>query len=122
MEMLDKMRGWIFPLLLLAIVASPVSFAQEEAIESLRQTSKAFAAVARKASPAVVFIQVESTREGAVPTPFPPFGEEFPFGDDLFKRFFGDQFPGVPPSQVPQAPRRAIGQGSGFVFESKEAL
>lgn len=115
------------PLLLLLPLFSTHSLAQKGGIESLRETSKAFASVARQASPSVVFIQVESSREGAAQAPFAtPFGDEFPFGDDFFRRFFGDEFPGVPrrpgPGPSPQQRPPAIGQGSGFVFSSKRSL
>tara|TARA_R110002167_G_scaffold8694_3_gene39796 strand:- start:21155 stop:22630 length:1476 start_codon:yes stop_codon:yes gene_type:complete len=94
--------------------------------ESLRQTGKAFASVARAVSPSVVFIQVEGKAAPTSIRGFPsPFGEEWPFGDDLFKRFFGDPFPGSPKMPKPQAPRgerHAIGQGSGFVFAAKDGL
>ncbi len=91
--------------------------AQDGGIESLRQTGKAFAAVARKVSPAVVYIQVESRRDA----PGYADGQGFPFGDDLFRRFFGDNFPGFTPHA--QVPRTAVSQGSGFVFgHGKEAV
>ncbi len=77
----------------------------DAAVESLRQTGKAFASVARSVSPAVVFIQVEGTREQG-PAPFGP--------DDFLRRFFGDELPGAP--QQPPGQRRVFGQGSGFVF------
>ena len=78
-------------------------------------------------SPSVVFfIQTEGKSTGSSITRFSaPFNQQGPFGDDLFKRFFGDQLPGIPrmPKQeVPQRERRAIGQGSGFVFPAKDGL
>jgi serine protease Do len=98
--------------------------AAEDALASLRQTGKAFAAVARAVSPSVVFIQVEgkaSTPEASLS----PFGDQWPFGDDFFRRFFGDPSPGSPRAPRPEGPqgeRRATGQGSGFVFASKDGL
>ncbi|WP_221894049.1 hypothetical protein [Bathymodiolus japonicus methanotrophic gill symbiont] len=47
-------------LILLCFIALP-AYGQEEVIESLRSTSKAFASIARKVSPSVVFVQVESS-------------------------------------------------------------
>jgi serine protease Do len=93
-------------------------------IESLRQSGKAFASVARDASPSVVHIQTEvsSAQPGAGAGPAIPFGDQLPFGDEFFKRFFGDRFPGIPRQEMPQRERRAIGQGSGFVFASKDGL
>jgi serine protease Do len=99
--------------------------ARDGGLESLRQTGKAFAEVAREVSPSVVFIQTEGKTSGSSITRFSsPFDEQWQFGDDLFKPFFGDRFPGVPRTQ-PETPRRegrAIGQGSGFVFSAKEGL
>ena len=112
--------------MLLVLVLLPVDLlAQGNGIESLRQTSKAFAEVARKVSPSVVLIQVERETEAAQISPFGfPFGdgERFPFGDDFFKRFFGDRFPDMPrfneQGKQPGKQRSVVGQGSGFVFVS----
>jgi serine protease Do len=107
-------------LLLLLLVFSSAVQALDGGVESLRQTGKAFASVARAVSPSVVYIQVEGKTSAASIHGIPS-----PFGDDLFKRFFGDQFPGVPKIPKPEAPRgerRAIGQGSGFVFAAKDGL
>lgn len=86
-------------------------------IVNLRQTSKAFASVAKKVSPSVVFIQVESVKKDL---PYNPFAS--PFGDDLFKRFFGDTLPGIPKQQQTPTEKRIMGQGSGFVFSTKKSL
>ena len=98
----------------------------DEGIDNLRETGKAFASVARKVSPSVVFLQVESKAADSSVTQFSPPFSEFPFGDDLFKRFFGDQFPGFPrfdnPRGKPRGEQRALGQGSGFVFAVKDGL
>lgn len=92
-------------------------------IESLRQTGKAFASVAQSVSPSVVFIQVEGKTSGPATTQFSsPFGEDWPFGDDFFKRFFGDQFQPPPQGKAPQDKRRVTGQGSGFVFAAQDGL
>ena len=104
------------PLILLFVFAPAVQ-ALDGGIENLRQTGKAFAAVARAVSPSVVFIQVEAKTAAAAIRGIPS-----PFGDDLFERFFGDQYPGMPKQPQPEAPRgerRAIAQGSGFVFAAK---
>lgn len=107
-------------LLLIWAFALP-AYAQEDGIENLRNTSKAFASVARKVSPSVVFIQVESTQAQPSIQQFSiPFGQGSPFNDDLLKRFFGDQFrriPQVPGQQGIQPRRKMMGQGSGFVFK-----
>ena len=120
-------RNLIMQLLLLSIclIALPV-YALNGGVESLKQTSKAFASVAKSVSPSVVFIQVESKASDSTITQFSsPFGDEWPFGDDLFKRFFGDDFTGIPRgprSDTPQSERKTIGQGSGFVFAAKNGL
>jgi serine protease Do len=111
---------------ILLLVFVSAAHALDGGVESLRQTGKAFASVARAVSPSVVFIQVEGKASPTAISGFSsPFGQEFPFGDDLFKRFFGDQFSGIPqmPKQEePKHERRAIGQGSGFVFAAKDGL
>jgi serine protease Do len=106
-------------LLTAALLLPPTAVAAQpepdpSAIASLRETGKAFAAVARAVSPSVVFIQVES-RARAQPN---PFGPGSPFGDDFLRRFFGDQFPGTPQEPAPGERNRVTGQGSGFVFRS----
>jgi serine protease Do len=89
---------------------------QDNGIDSLRQTSKAFASVARSVSPSVVFIQVQS--KGAITRHFPfPFEDNDAFGHDLFERF--RDF--LPPN-VPQNQPKVIGQGAGFVFLIKDRL
>lgn len=109
-----------------ALVVLPANALDDVAVESLRQTGKAFASVAQAVSPGVVFIQVEGKSTPAGVQRFSsPFGEEWPFGDDLFERFFGERLPGVPEMPKPERPggeRRAIGQGSGFVFAAKDGL
>ncbi len=81
---------------------SPVNAAAEEkAIESLRQTGKAFSSVAKKVSPSVVFIRMERRRQS-------PFHGS-PFDEEFLRRFFGV------PGDIPQE-RTEVGQGSGFIF------
>ena len=95
------------------IFLMPSAWAQDGGIESLRQTGKAFSTVAKKVAPSVAFIQVEERsvveEEG-----------NRAFRDDLFRRFFGDDFPGLSRRSGPRKPRHTIGQGSGFVFATKE--
>ncbi|PLX81504.1 MAG: serine protease [Desulfuromonas sp.] len=92
----------------LVLFLGGTAVAQEQGLESLRQTGKAFRSVARDVSPAVVFIQVEKTEQGRSM-------EEFlgPFGDEFFRRFFGEP-PQRQPKQRPK--RRSMGQGSGFII------
>ena len=70
--------------LTVALFISPAR-AQQGALDNLRNTGKAFATVAKKVSPSVVFIKVEKTVTSAS-----PFGPSMPFGDDFFRRFFGN--------------------------------
>lgn len=118
-----------FIALMLGLMVPADLLAQGNGIESLRQTSKAFAEVARKVSPSVVLIQIERETEAAQISPFGfPFGdgERWPLGDDLFKRFFGDRFPDTPRFNAPEKQSgkqpSVVGQGSGFVFSSNNKL
>jgi serine protease Do len=108
-------------LLTLLIVVTPLpAFGQEGGIDNLRETGKAFASVARAVSPSVVYIQVESrapaSGKGESPS---PFGERWPFDDDFFRRYFGEEFPGLPRREAPQGERPALGQGSGFIYAAE---
>lgn len=107
-------------LFLCAFAPSPLQ-AQENAIESLKETSKAFASVAKSVSPSVVFIQVES-RSPATTYHEYPFGEDWPFSDDFLRRFFGEDFPGFQAPQQPEGERRSVNQGSGFVFAGRDGV
>jgi len=86
--------------------------------ETLRETSKAFTAVANKAIPAVVFVNVEKTIEvGSAYGGRSPFGFDdshgfFDFDEDFLERFFGYRQPRQ------RAPRKyqERGQGSGFII------
>jgi len=106
--------------LMALLISAPSVQAADKGIESLRQMGKAFASVAKKVSPAVVFIKVEKKIQSQ-PTFefFSPFGDEgFPFGDEFFRRFFGIPFHEQPRRRLPEPPRRQrriLGQGSGFI-------
>ena len=80
------------------LTAVPVISANDADLAPLKQASKAFSSVAKKAAPAVVFIKVEKTigTGGAV-----PFGNSDPFG------FFNDRQP---------REYHQMGQGSGFII------
>ena len=95
----------------------PVHAIKDSGINNLRQTSKAFASVAKLVSPSVVFIKVESVQKNFPQSPF-----ESPFDDDLFKRFFGERFHGFPPLQQPPTEHRVVAQGSGFVYAIDKGL
>ncbi len=106
-------------LLLFTFICLPVQ-SQETGIESLRETGKAFASVAKKVSPAVVNIQVEkivTNQSTQIPSPF-----EGGVPDEFFRHFFGPNFPGQQPDQsrkfqqMPQPEQRMSGQGSGFII------
>ncbi len=86
---------------------APVS-ESTQAIELALELSKAFAQVAKKAGPAVVFVQVEKVVERApAMEPF-PFGGPFDFfGQDFFERFFRQRFP---------RKFKQMGAGSGFII------
>ncbi|WP_114327417.1 hypothetical protein [Candidatus Colwellia aromaticivorans] len=60
----------IIVLLVLLFFVKPVQ-SQDNGIESLRQSSKAFASVAYCGSPSIVFIQVESTKRYSLYPQFP---------------------------------------------------
>lgn len=109
----------IITLFVLLFFTSPVN-SQDIGIESLRKTSKAFASVASSTSPSVVFIQVEGSKSYLSYHQFPmPFEDEWPFGAELFERFFGGKFrEDLKPRKQP----KIIGQGSGFIFASKDSL
>ncbi|MDZ7668253.1 MAG: hypothetical protein U5Q16_02130 [Gammaproteobacteria bacterium] len=106
----NRLLSVITVLLLAGVPAFAVAATDTSGVENLRETGKAFASVARSVSPSVVFLQVESTRERG--------GRQFG-PDDFLRRFFGDQFPGVP-DQQPERERRVFGQGSGFVFARRD--
>jgi serine protease Do len=110
-------RYFFLPLLALMFVMPPALQAQEGGIESLRQTGKAFASVARKVSPSVVFIQVESIEETRGSSGFTS-----PFSDELFRHFFGDSFPGFGGERQRGQRKRKVGQGSGFVFSLDDGV
>jgi len=83
-------RLTMLALLLPLLVRPGVLLARDGGIEGLRQTGKAFSAVAKRAAPAVVFVQAEvrAARDGARQ-------DIWPFHDDLVRRFFGDYVPGL---------------------------
>ncbi|NPB09252.1 MAG: DegQ family serine endoprotease, partial [Thermodesulfobacteria bacterium] len=87
---------------------APASAESPRAIELALELSKAFAEVAKKAGPAVVFVQVEKVVERApAMEPF-PFGGPFDFfGNDFFERFFRQRFP---------RKFKQMGAGSGFII------
>jgi len=122
------MTKFTWVLFLLFPLLSPVpAGAIDGGLESLRESGKAFASVAQVVSPSVVNIQVQASSPAAAATGAPlPFDEQHPFGDEFFKRFFGERFRGIPRQETPRGELRperpSIGQGSGFVFAVKDGL
>jgi len=114
----------IVSLIICLTLLAPVTsvYSQEGGIESLRKTGKAFASVAKRVSPAVVFIQVEKMiSQPSVDFFFPFGGEQNPLGDNFLKHFFGEPFQQTPRHQKPQHPQpkqREVGQGSGFIVSA----
>ncbi|MET0026026.1 MAG: DegQ family serine endoprotease [Candidatus Thiodiazotropha sp.] len=124
--MKSRIFNHLFLITISLFMISAQVHAQEGGLENLRQTGKAFASVARSVSPSVVFIQVETTaQQPSNINQGMPFSQPWPFGDDMLKRFFGDQYHGSPhmtPRQSQPQQRRAIGQGSGFIFATQDGL
>ncbi len=95
-----------YAFLFLALTASLVAD-DTPCVCSPAQISKAFTTVAKKSTPAVVFIKVQSSSPDAEDTPYQnPYGFN---GDDFFNRFFGS------PYGAPQRPQPQLSQGSGFL-------
>jgi len=105
MNTLKRCLGMV---LMVAVLSPMVSAAEDNGIETLRKTSKAFTEVAKKAVPAVVAVQVEQE----VQSDMDMFGNS-PFDDEFFRRFFG-------PRSSPRnsEPRIRRGQGSGFIISA----
>jgi serine protease Do len=103
----------ISTLVLLLITPFYAIAADQDSIGALKQMGKAFASIAEKASPAVVGLKAEQTVSQDSQSYY-----ESPFGDDLFKYFFG---PGVPRQRTPRSPQHRnrqsqIALGSGFII------
>lgn len=106
--------GMLVMLLSALLGTASIAAAQDKGLESLKQTGQAFRHVAKKVSPAVVFIKVEKEVSSQGSTEFfSPFGR--PFDDDFFHRFFGTPPQFQQPHQAPKK-RREAGQGSGFLI------
>ena len=110
-----KLFGFLLLLLSLLVLGSPALLAQDTGLESLRETGKAFRSVAREISPAVVFIQVEKEVEVRSRDPWSNPFEGSPFGEEFFRRFFGEPPRGEAPDRQQ---RRTTGQGSGFLISA----
>ncbi|MCE5186783.1 MAG: DegQ family serine endoprotease [Planctomycetaceae bacterium] len=99
-------------LLIALFVLSPLFAQDENSVETLRKTGRAFASIAQRTEGAVVGIQSELKMEaGAQAVPQWPFQNP---GDNLFDWFFR-QTP--PDDNTPQQPDRyQLAQGSGFII------
>ncbi len=103
----SKAKITVLGLIIFAIAAMPPAVLAEKGIATLRETSKAFVEVARKAIPAVVSVKVEKTIKERGQSYYSPFDE------DLLERFFGPRYYRRPPRE-----RQQVGQGSGFIISS----
>jgi serine protease Do len=113
--------------LLLFLVTPFPAFSQgkegKDSVDILRQTGKAFAKIAEKASPAVVGLEAQRT----VTREFSPFeGSPFddqvnPFSDDFWDYFFHRRSPS-PRQRSPRTPQRrqdvTTAKGSGFIISA----
>lgn len=102
--------GMLVMLLLMLVGTARFTAAQDKGLESLKQSGQAFRHVAKKVSPAVVFIKVEKNVSAQGSAEY-----YSPFNDDFFRRFFGQPPQFRQPHQTPQK-RREAGQGSGFLI------
>ncbi len=96
---------WTVLLMFVMVSAAWVQADDSNGIETLRKASRAFSEVAKKATPAVVAVQVETVvrmSDGFTGSPF---------DDEFFERFFGPR----QRSRTPQERRRS-GQASGFII------
>jgi serine protease Do len=104
-----------------ALLSSPQASAQiqvennDDCVCSPEQTSKAFTRVAKKSTPAVVFIKVQTNAPEQDENGY-PHGYQNPYdfnADDFFHRFFGMPYRGGPQKPAPQ-----LSQGSGFLVSA----
>ncbi|MEK9658252.1 MAG: DegQ family serine endoprotease [bacterium] len=97
------------------------SFSSSDDSFRVRRTGKAFTRVAKSASSAVVFVQVE--KEIQPRRQSSPYGYEDFFNDEFFKQFFGDAY-GRYEKSSPQSggniqnKKQIAGQGSGFIVSN----
>ena len=88
----------------------------DAALKALEKTSKAFTYVAKKATPAVVFVTAERTVESSPrQMPFQHGNPHEFFNDEFFERFFRRQFPQPRSPRSNPRQRPQTGQGSGFI-------
>jgi len=100
----------LFLLLLSAQLALPktgLAVTDDENIQLLDRSARAFSSVVKKAEPAVVHVRVEKKGGQA------PADQSNPFNDPFFQRFFGPSF--KHPS-IPQQEQKTQSAGSGFLI------
>lgn len=104
--------------LLLITLATSGQAADSNDVQGLRSTGQAFVRIAKKATPAVVFITVEKfVEQRPARNPYNNF-----FDDEFMERFFGRRFnhpgPSRPRKKEEKSEKRKVpvGQGSGFVI------
>jgi serine protease Do len=108
------MKHIIASLLSLWIALPSFAALDESATAPARELSRAFEAVAAHVKPAVVSVYSEKTVR------FRSWDWPFPFGDEFFQRFFGEEFPsprGAPRPREYRVPQR--GQGSGILVDKQ---
>jgi len=100
--------SWVVLWMFSVVIALSLAAADSNGVETLRKAGLAFSEVAKKATPAVVSVQVESVVKvggGFMGTPF---------DDEFFDRFFGPGGRGR--GRMPQQEQRRTGQASGFII------
>lgn len=107
-----KSKGAVLAILITMLLSIPAFAAEADknGIETLRKTSKAFSDVAKKATPAVVAVQVRTKVQSQYDSSMSPFD------DDFFERFFGRRF--QTPRQQPREPQWREGNASGFIISA----
>ena len=86
----------------------------DAAVQGLQHSGQAFAAIAKKISPAVVSLKVEKK----VASEAMGGGDDnaVPLNEEMLKRFFGDRIPdGLKQRPHQNKPHAVVGQGSGFI-------
>jgi serine protease Do len=106
--------GRIISILVMGLLCLPSPGWAQSHTEAAKELSSAFSAAAKAAMPAVVSIKVEKAvevnpRMGGSSQLNDPSGQ---FGDDFFRRFFGDR---MPQGQTPRKYHQE-GLGSGFII------
>ena len=104
-------RVWLITsLITVSLMAFPVWAEDGSSIQALRQIGKTFAALAEKASPAVVGVEAVQVEERSPRMQDGQYNHPL-FDDDFLQYFFGPRMP-----LSPRNPRETVAQGSGFVI------